>query len=457
MRVGWRHREQLDHVPRGISDEPALLTPNAIGLAWRGTECTTALERGVQIVDLQGQVGCGVPGAGTVPQMDVIPVAEPKPCAPCEVRDPFHPDHPLVEVTARLKERVRHLHRCVLETDGTHVATVRETLPRGWGYDVGVNELTLIAPRGYCAGVDRAIETVERALQEYGAPIYVRGEIVHNKHVVADLARKGAVFVDQPEQVPHGAKIILSAHGSAPEVYERCRHRGLHVIDATCPLVSKVHAEVRRYAGRGATVLLVGHPEHDEVIGTRGEAPDRVIVVEDVAQAQLVQVPDPHNVALTTQTTLSLDDTAAIVAVLRHRFPALQAPASSDICYATQNRQDAVKAAVTDDRADLVLVVGSQNSSNSQRLVDVAVAGGADAYLIDSQADLQPQWLDGHTRVALTAGASAPEELVQGIADWLSDRGWLRGGEEIPSSEGVVFALPVGFQTPPSPRLLGGL
>ena len=310
-----------------------------------------------------------------------------------------------------------------------------------------MNEVTLIAPRGYCAGVYRAIETVERAIDEHGAPIYVRGEIVHNKHVVATLAAKGAVFVDQPEDVPEGARIILSAHGSAPEVYERCRQRGLQVIDATCPLVSKVHAEVRRYAGRGATVLLVGHPEHDEVIGTRGEAPERVIVVEDVAQAETVRVPDPENVALTTQTTLSLDDTAAIVEVLRRRFPALQAPASSDICYATQNRQDAVKAAVVDGRADLVLVVGSQNSSNSQRLVDVAQAGGADAYLIDSQIDLRPEWLDGHARVALTAGASAPEELVQGVAAWLSERGWQRGGEENPSSEGVVFALPNELRT----------
>ena len=312
---------------------------------------------------------------------------------------------------------------------------------------MAVNEVNLIAPRGYCAGVDRAIETVERVLEEHGAPVYVRGEIVHNKHVVTTLAAKGAVFVDTPEDVPEGARIILSAHGSAPDVYERCRQRGLQVIDATCPLVSKVHAEVRRYAGRGATVLLVGHPEHDEVIGTRGEAPERVIVVEDVAQAETIEVADPDNVALTTQTTLSLDDTAAIVDVLRRRFPALQAPTSSDICYATQNRQDAVKAAVVDDHADLVLVVGSQNSSNSQRLVDVARAGGADAYLIDSKVDLQSSWLDGHSRVALTAGASAPEELVQGVAAWLAERGWTRGGEEVPSDEGVVFALPAELRT----------
>jgi 4-hydroxy-3-methylbut-2-enyl diphosphate reductase len=301
--------------------------------------------------------------------------------------------------------------------------------------------LDLIAPRGYCAGVDRAIETVERVLEEQGAPVYVRGEIVHNQHVVRTLAERGAVFVDTPEEVPAGSTIILSAHGSAPEIYERCAARDLTVIDATCPLVSKVHAEVRRFAGRGATVLLVGHADHDEVVGTRGEAPEQVIVVEDIAQAEAVVVPDPENVALTTQTTLSLDDTAAIVAVLRRRFPALAAPASSDICYATQNRQDAVKGAVGTG-ADLVLVVGSQNSSNSQRLVEVARAGGADAHLIDGVQDLDPAWLDGRARVALTAGASAPEVLVQEVAAMLEGSGYERGGEEEPTQEGVVFALP---------------
>jgi len=304
-----------------------------------------------------------------------------------------------------------------------------------------VAELELIAPRGYCAGVDRAIETVERVLEEQGAPVYVRGEIVHNKHVVATLAGKGAVFVQTPDEVPEGETIILSAHGSAPEVFRRCAERGLRVIDATCPLVSKVHAEVRRYAGRGATVLLVGHIDHDEVIGTRGEAPDRVVVVEDVEQARTVAVPDPDRVALTTQTTLSLDDTAAIVAVLRERFPALVEPASSDICYATQNRQDAVKRAVGSG-AELVLVVGSRNSSNSQRLVEVARAGGADAHLIDNAAELDPAWLDGTDRVALTAGASAPELLVLEVARQLEARGYLRGGEDQPSAEGVVFSLP---------------
>ena len=233
-------------------------------------------------------------------------------------------------------------------------------------------------------------------------------------------------------------------HGSAPDIYGRCAARNLEVIDATCPLVSKVHAEVRRYAGKGATVLLVGHMDHDEVIGTRGEAFDQVIVVEDVAQAETVEVPDPENVALTTQTTLSLDDTAEIIAVLRRRFPALQSPASSDICYATQNRQDAVKASVSTAEVapELVLVVGSQNSSNSQRLVEVARAGGAASYLIDGVDDLDPAWLRGQPRVALTAGASAPEVLVREVLDFLETKGYTRRGSEVPTDEGVVFALP---------------
>jgi 4-hydroxy-3-methylbut-2-enyl diphosphate reductase len=304
--------------------------------------------------------------------------------------------------------------------------------------------VNLISPRGYCAGVDRAIETVDRLLEERGAPVYVRGEIVHNQYVVRTLADKGAVFVESPEEVPEGAVMVLSAHGSAPEIYARCAARNLEVIDATCPLVSKVHAEVRRYAGKGATVLLVGHEAHDEVIGTRGEAPDQVIVVEDVAQAETVEVPDPDNVALTTQTTLSLDDTAEIIAVLRRRFPALQSPASSDICYATQNRQDAVKASVTavDLAPELVLVVGSQNSSNSQRLVEVARAGGAASYLIDGVQDLDPAWLASRPRVALTAGASAPEVLVREVLDFLETQGYDRKGNEVPTDEGVVFALP---------------
>lgn len=302
-------------------------------------------------------------------------------------------------------------------------------------------ELDLIAPRGYCAGVDRAIETVERTLSELGPPVYVRGEIVHNQHVVSSLAARGAVFVDSEEDVPRGETIILSAHGVSPAVREGCAARDLTVIDATCPLVSKVHAEVRRYAGRGATVLLVGHDDHDEVIGTRGEAPDQVILVEDEEQARAVEVPDPDNVALTTQTTLSIDDTVGIVRILKERFPALQVPTSSDICYATQNRQDAVKKAVADG-ADLVLVVGSRNSSNSNRMVEVAISAGADSYLLDKADELNPSWLNGKSRVALTSGASAPEVLVQEVAAALVGAGYHRSGEENPSDEGVVFSLP---------------
>jgi 4-hydroxy-3-methylbut-2-en-1-yl diphosphate reductase len=307
-------------------------------------------------------------------------------------------------------------------------------------------KLELVSPRGYCAGVDRAIETVERVLEELGPPVYVRGEIVHNTHVVATLAAKGAVFVDSESQVPEGQTIILSAHGVSPEVRRVCRERKLRVIDATCPLVSKVHAEVRRYAARGATVLLVGHLDHDEVIGTMGEAPDSVIVVEDVADAEKVEVRDPSNVALTTQTTLSIDDTTAIVEVLRRRFPELWSPKSSDICYATQNRQDAVRE-VVQDGADLVLVVGSRNSSNSNRMVEVAQASGCEAYLLDNDDELDMNWLTGKRRVALTAGASAPEVLVQDVARRLEEAGYARTGEEEPSAEGVFFSLPREVRT----------
>ncbi len=306
---------------------------------------------------------------------------------------------------------------------------------------MATKQLDLVAPRGYCAGVDRAIETVEKALDELGAPIYVRGEIVHNQHVVRTLAERGAVFVERVEEVPEGGTIVLSAHGSAPDVFSACKDRDLQVIDATCPLVSKVHAEVRRFAKDGATVFLVGHAGHDEVIGTMGEAPDRVVLVEDLEDARTVQVEDPENVALTTQTTLSIDDTTAIVDMLKERFPALKTPASSDICYATQNRQDAVKQAVSAG-ADLVLVVGSRNSSNSNRMVEVAKVAGADSYLLDNAAELQEQWFAGKQRVALTAGASAPELLVQQVAEALQNAGYLREGEETPSSEGVFFALP---------------
>lgn len=308
-------------------------------------------------------------------------------------------------------------------------------------------KLELVAPRGYCAGVDRAIETVERVLAEEGAPVYVRGEIVHNTHVVKTLKDKGAIFVASEREVPEGETIILSAHGVAPEVRRVCAERNLRVIDATCPLVSKVHAEVRRYATRGLTVLMVGHAYHDEIIGTRGEAPDNVIVVENLEDALTVEVPDPQQVALTTQTTLSIDDTAEIVDTLKRRFPALQSPRSSDICYATQNRQDAVRE-VVGGGADLVLVVGSRNSSNSCRMVEVARAAGSEAHLIDNVGEVDAAWFEGKHRVALTAGASAPEVLVQEVASHLMENGYLRTGEELPSAEGVFFALPREVRAP---------
>ena len=282
--------------------------------------------------------------------------------------------------------------------------------------------LELVAPRGYCAGVDRAIETVERVLDEQGPPVYVRGEIVHNQYVVRSLAARGAVFVSSERDVPEGQTIILSAHGVSPEVRRVC-------------------AERRREGHRHLALQLVGHADHDEVIGTLGEAPDRVILVEDIEDAEAVEVPDPERVALTTQTTLSIDDTSAIVDVLKRRFPALQMPASSDICYATQNRQDAVREVVADG-ADLVLVVGSRNSSNSNRMVEVARAAGCDAHLLDNADELEDEWLEGRRRIALTAGASAPEVLVQEVATALISAGFARTGEEIPSAEGVVFALP---------------
>ena len=308
-------------------------------------------------------------------------------------------------------------------------------------------ELELIAPRGYCAGVDRAIETVERVLDELGPPVYVRGEIVHNTHVVSTLRDRGAVFVASESDVPRGETIVLSAHGVSPEVRRVCAERGLNVIDATCPLVSKVHAQVRRFAGRGATVFLVGHDGHEEVVGTRGEAPEAVALIETVEDAETVQVADPENVALTTQTTLSVDDTAEIVEVLKRRFPALSGSKLSDICYATQNRQDAVRGAVGAG-ADLVLVVGSRNSSNSNRMVEVARDRGAESHLIDNLSELDPSWLEGKSHVALTSGASAPEVLVQEVADALARAGFARGGEEVPSAEGVYFSLPREAKAP---------
>ncbi len=272
-------------------------------------------------------------------------------------------------------------------------------------------KVLLAAPRGYCAGVERAVEAVERALVAHGAPVYVRKQIVHNAHVVHDLEAKGAVFVDEEAQVPEGAVVVLSAHGVAPGVYAKAAERHLTVLDATCPLVTKVHLEARRFATEGRTIVLIGHEGHEEVVGTTGQAPDRTVLVQTVEEARTVAVPDPANLSYLTQTTLSVDETNEIVQVLRERFPGIAGPPREDICYATQNRQDAVKALAA--RADVVLVIGSRNSSNSKRLAEVARDQGVPAHLVDDDTEVDPAWLDGADVVGVTSGAS-----IEGLKSW---------------------------------------
>jgi 4-hydroxy-3-methylbut-2-en-1-yl diphosphate reductase len=301
------------------------------------------------------------------------------------------------------------------------------------------------APRSFCAGVVRAIDIVEKLLDQHGPPVYVRHEIVHNVHVVRDLEARGAVFVESEDEVPEGELIVLSAHGVAPNVYEKCAERGLKVVDAVCPLVSKVHAEARRYAGRGLKIALVGHAGHVEVEGTMGEAPESIVLVETPEDARNLEVEDGEEVAYITQTTLSLDDTADVVDTLRERFPNLVGPPSADICYATQNRQDAVKRIC--EEATLVLVVGSRASSNANRLVEVARDRGADAYLIDDETDLDPAWLNGHETVGLTAGASSPELIVDRVFDRLAELGFTERAEVEITREDVVFRLPADLRS----------
>jgi 4-hydroxy-3-methylbut-2-enyl diphosphate reductase len=299
----------------------------------------------------------------------------------------------------------------------------------------------LAAPRGYCAGVDRAVVTVEKALELYGAPVYVRKQIVHNKHVVKGLEDKGAVFVDETEEVPEGAIVVFSAHGVAPTVHTEAASRQLKTIDATCPLVTKVHLEARRFAKDDFDILLIGHEGHEEVVGTTGQAPERIHLVDGIEEAAQVQVRDPSKVAYLSQTTLSVDETNVTVDALRERFPLLAGPASADICYATQNRQTAIKEVAS--RSDLVLVVGSRNSSNSVRLVEVALGAGAGAgYLVDDASEVQESWLEGVSTVGVTSGASVPEDLVDGLLSWLAERGY--GTVELvsPVEENVVFVLP---------------
>src|SRR5919206_1842082 len=299
----------------------------------------------------------------------------------------------------------------------------------------------LARPRGYCAGVDRAVATVEKALEAHGAPVYVRKQIVHNRHVVKTLESRGVVFVDDTADAPAGAIVVFSAHGVSPVVREQAATRGLRTIDATCPLVTKVHQEVKRFARDGYEILLIGHHGHEEVEGTAGEAPQHVQLVDGPEAVDSVSVRDPSRVVWLSQTTLSVDETMHTVARLRERFPELADPPSDDICYATQNRQVAVKAMAPD--CDLVLVVGSQNSSNSVRLVEVALGAGARcAHLVDWHGEIDPRWLNGVETVGVSSGASVPELLVQGVLDYLAGRGFAEVQEIVTAEEKVAFSLP---------------
>ena len=308
-------------------------------------------------------------------------------------------------------------------------------------HDPSAKRVLLAAPRGYCAGVDRAVVAVEQALETYGAPVYVRKQIVHNKHVVETLQQRGAVFVEENDEIPEGETVIFSAHGVAPVVHEQAAQRRLRTIDATCPLVTTVHHEARRFASDDFDILLIGHDGHEEVVGTTGQAPEHIHLVDGPDGVDGVVVRDPAKVAWLSQTTLSVDETLETVRRLRERFPALTDPPSDDICYATQNRQLAVKDIAA--RSDLVVVVGSTNSSNSVRLVEVALECGARASkLVDKAGELDDSWLDGVTTVGVTSGASVPEILVRGVLDWLAERGYEDVEEVVSAEESLLFALP---------------
>ena len=304
-----------------------------------------------------------------------------------------------------------------------------------------VKRVIIASHRGFCAGVERAVETVERALEIYGPPVYVRRHIVHNTHVVRDLEARGAVFVESTAAVPKGERLVLAAHGVAPEVYRDAAARDLVTIDATCPLVRKVHAEVRRFAAAGYCVILIGHAGHDEVVGTTGEAPEAVVLVETLEQVDAVEVPDPKRVAYVTQTTLSIDETADIIAALHERFPTIVGPRKDDICYATTNRQLAVKELLP--QIDVLLVIGSRNSSNSTRLVETAQTTEVPAYLIEDESEIDEAWLEGLETAGLTSGASAPEKLLVRVCDWFRARGVTEIAPFALRSESVFFKLPV--------------
>lgn len=311
-----------------------------------------------------------------------------------------------------------------------------------------VKKVILAAPRGFCAGVVRAIDIVQIALEVCPKPIYVRKEIVHNRHVVAELREKGAVFVESLEEVPQGQTVIFSAHGVSPQVKESARKRRLKVIDATCPLVTKVHLEAARYAQRGYTIILIGHVGHDEVVGTMGVAPESILLVTSVEEVATLEVPDPAKLAYLTQTTLSLEDTREIITALRQRFPRIEGPPSEDICYATQNRQMAVHELAR--QSDLILVVGSQNSSNSNRLVEEAVKAGARSHLIDDAGSIQDAWLEGVSTLGVTSGASAPDKLVEEVVNCFRKQG-AQVEELVTRDENVQFALPSILLEPPTP------
>jgi 4-hydroxy-3-methylbut-2-enyl diphosphate reductase len=304
--------------------------------------------------------------------------------------------------------------------------------------------LLLARPRGYCAGVERAVETVEQMLTLHGPPIYVRKQIVHNIHVVRRLEQQGAIFVESEDDVPEGATVVLSAHGVAPEVHRNAALRRLRAIDATCPLVTKVHNEAKRFAGQGLTIFLIGHAGHEEVVGTMGEAPDAIVLVQTVEDVALLPEPRSEQLAYLTQTTLSVDETTGIIAALKERFPTIVGPPKDDICYATTNRQAAVKSLARE--VDLVLVIGSANSSNSQRLVDVTRDLGVPSHLIDDESQILDSWLAGVETVGITSGASAPEWLVERVVDWFRERGVEEVAEHHLIEENVHFALPRGVR-----------
>jgi 4-hydroxy-3-methylbut-2-en-1-yl diphosphate reductase len=312
-----------------------------------------------------------------------------------------------------------------------------------------VSRVLLASPRGYCAGVERAVETVERALSLYGPPVYVRKQIVHNAHVVRELESRGAVFVDDEADVPRGSTLVLSAHGVAPSVYQRATDLRLHTIDATCPLVSKVHVQARRYAADGHRIVLIGHAGHEEVVGTMGEAPESTVLVQSIDEAEALELPAGTPVAYITQTTLSVDETAEIIDVLKRRFPHIRGPQREDICYATSNRQWAVKELLGE--VDLLLVIGSRNSSNSNRLVEVGRTAGVPSYLIDDESEIDEAWFEDVETVGVTSGASAPERLVRRVCDWFRAYGVREITPFASVYEDVVFRLPVELRRAETP------